>query len=115
MTAPTGIALLGATGSIGETAQRVVARHPDRFRFVALTANGNRDGLRAAADRWAPEFVGLVEPGTDAERADRFHALVLASIADRLTPVQRESVATFSDFRASFHGLARHWRTMTPG
>jgi len=64
MTAPTGIALLGATGSIGETAQRVVARHPDRFRFVALTANGNRDGLRAAADRWAPEFVGLVEPGT---------------------------------------------------
>ena len=47
----TGIALLGATGSIGETTQRVVARHPDRFRFVALTANGNREGLAAAAAR----------------------------------------------------------------
>ena len=39
--APLGIALLGATGSIGETAQRVVARHPERFRFAALTANGS--------------------------------------------------------------------------
>ena len=64
MPAPTGIALLGATGSIGETAQRVVARHPARFRFVALTANGNRVALQAAAERWAPGFVGLVEPGT---------------------------------------------------
>lgn len=57
-----GIALLGATGSIGETAQRVVARHPERFRFAALTANGNRDGLAAAASRWQPSYVGLVEP-----------------------------------------------------
>jgi len=61
----TGIALLGANGSIGETTQRVVARHPDRFRFVALTANGNREDLAAAAARWGPGFVGLVEPGTD--------------------------------------------------
>ena len=47
MTEPKGIALLGATGSIGETAQRVVARHPDRFRFTAMTAHGNRDALVA--------------------------------------------------------------------
>ncbi|WKW12367.1 1-deoxy-D-xylulose-5-phosphate reductoisomerase [Pseudogemmatithrix spongiicola] len=56
-----GIALLGATGSIGETAQRVVARHPERFRFAALTANGNRDGLAEAVARWAPAYVGLVD------------------------------------------------------
>ena len=68
MTVGRGIALLGATGSIGETAQRVVARHPDRFRFVALTANGNREGLAAAAARWAPRYVGLVE-ATGAEPA----------------------------------------------
>jgi len=58
----TGVALLGATGSIGETAQRVVARHPERFRFVALTANGNADGLASAVDRWRPAYAGLVEP-----------------------------------------------------
>lgn len=65
---PEGVALLGATGSIGETAQRVVARHPDRFRFVALTANGNRDGLAAAVARWQPAYAGIVscaDPGVD--------------------------------------------------
>ncbi|MFM8910843.1 MAG: 1-deoxy-D-xylulose-5-phosphate reductoisomerase, partial [Gemmatimonadota bacterium] len=63
MSRRTGVALLGATGSIGETAQRVVARHPERFHFVALTANGNRDGLAAAAARWMPTYVGLVQDG----------------------------------------------------
>ena len=57
-----GVALLGATGSIGETAQRVVARHPERYRFVALTANGNFDGLAAAAAKWQPSYTGIVEP-----------------------------------------------------
>ena len=57
-----GVALLGATGSIGETAQRVVARHPERYRFVALTANGNLDGLSEAAAKWKPAYAGLVEP-----------------------------------------------------
>ncbi|MBK7907796.1 MAG: 1-deoxy-D-xylulose-5-phosphate reductoisomerase [Gemmatimonadetes bacterium] len=59
----TGIALLGATGSIGETAQRVVARHPDRFRFTAMTAHGNREALAAAVARWQPSLVGLVNGG----------------------------------------------------
>ena len=63
MSRRTGVALLGATGSIGETAQRVVARHPERFHFVALTANGNREGLAAAAARWLPTYVGLVQDG----------------------------------------------------
>lgn len=62
VSAPQGIALLGATGSIGETAQRVVARHPDRFRFAAMTANGNAEGLATAAAQWKPEYVGIVEP-----------------------------------------------------
>jgi 1-deoxy-D-xylulose-5-phosphate reductoisomerase len=57
-----GVALLGATGSIGETAQRVVARHPDRFHFAALTANGNLDGLAQAVAQWRPAYAGLVEP-----------------------------------------------------
>jgi len=62
---PAGIALLGATGSIGETAQRVVARHPERFRFAALTAHGNRASLALAAERWKPALVGLVNGDGD--------------------------------------------------
>jgi 1-deoxy-D-xylulose-5-phosphate reductoisomerase len=57
-----GVALLGATGSIGETAQRVIARHADRFRIVAVTAHGNVAGLRAVVERWAPAYAGVVKP-----------------------------------------------------
>ncbi len=67
MTGPVGIALLGATGSIGETAQRVVARHRERFAFTAMTAHGNRAALEAAVARWRPAFVGLVEGGAAAD------------------------------------------------
>jgi 1-deoxy-D-xylulose-5-phosphate reductoisomerase len=58
--APSGVALLGSTGSIGTSTLRVLARHPDRFRPVALTANGNVDALAAQVAVWAPAFVGLV-------------------------------------------------------
>jgi 1-deoxy-D-xylulose-5-phosphate reductoisomerase len=57
-----GVALLGATGSIGETAQRVISRHPDQFRIVAMTANGNADALATAVERWRPVYTGLVAP-----------------------------------------------------
>ena len=33
-----GLVVLGSTGSIGENTLDVAARHPDRFRIVALAA-----------------------------------------------------------------------------
>lgn len=65
-----GVALLGATGSIGETAQRVIARHLDRFRVTAMTANGNVGGLRAAAAKWKPAYIGIVSSNGDPSDAD---------------------------------------------
>jgi 1-deoxy-D-xylulose-5-phosphate reductoisomerase len=59
----TGIALLGATGSIGETARRVIARHPGRFHIVAMTAHRDRATLALAATDWPHAKLGLVEPG----------------------------------------------------
>lgn len=58
-----GVSLLGSTGSIGRSALRVVARHPDRFRVVALTAHSNAEELAAQADELHPGFVGLVADG----------------------------------------------------
>jgi 1-deoxy-D-xylulose-5-phosphate reductoisomerase len=58
-----GIAILGSTGSIGTTALRVLARHPDRFRVAALTAYTNRRLLESQAAAWTPGFVGLVGDG----------------------------------------------------
>ena len=67
--------------------------------------------LRVGLTAWSEHARALLaEDGTDAARADRFHAWVLDTIAERLTDDERRAVAAFSDFRASFHGLARHWR-----
>jgi 1-deoxy-D-xylulose-5-phosphate reductoisomerase len=62
-----GIAILGSTGSIGQSTLGVVARHRERFRVVALTAHRNAELLRAQADEWRPAYVGLVNGGKGEE------------------------------------------------
>jgi len=57
-----GIAILGATGSIGKSALDVVARHPDRFRVVALTANASVDALVALCARFRPDYAVIADP-----------------------------------------------------
>ncbi len=53
------VAVLGATGSVGQQTLDVIDRHRDRFRVSALTANNSVDALIAAARRHAPEFVAI--------------------------------------------------------
>jgi 1-deoxy-D-xylulose-5-phosphate reductoisomerase len=55
-----GVAVLGSTGSIGTSALKVLARHREKFRVVALTAFGQRELLEAQAAAYRPAFVGLV-------------------------------------------------------
>jgi len=62
-----GVAVLGSTGSIGTAALRVLARHRDRFRVVALTAFGRKDQLAAQAAAFQPAFVSLVGGGQGRE------------------------------------------------
>jgi 1-deoxy-D-xylulose-5-phosphate reductoisomerase len=59
-----GVAILGSTGSIGTTALRVLARHADRFRVVALTAHGNADLLAIQEAATQAPFIGLVANGS---------------------------------------------------
>ncbi|MEP6691475.1 MAG: 1-deoxy-D-xylulose-5-phosphate reductoisomerase, partial [Gemmatimonadaceae bacterium] len=63
MASPRGVAILGSTGSIGTTALRVLARHPDHFRVAALTAFQNASLLQAQVAEFRPGFVGLVTEG----------------------------------------------------
>jgi len=69
MTARTGVALLGATGSIGTSALRVLERQADRFLPVALTAFGNHRALAEQVARFQPAYAGLVEPPAEAPAA----------------------------------------------
>ena len=57
-----GVALLGCTGSIGQSALAVLDRHRDRFRVVALAANRNAGELRAQCARFDPQLAALVDP-----------------------------------------------------
>jgi 1-deoxy-D-xylulose-5-phosphate reductoisomerase len=66
MTGVIGVALLGATGSIGTSALRVLERQRDRFVPVALTANANLAALSDQVARFAPAYVGLVQASADA-------------------------------------------------
>jgi 1-deoxy-D-xylulose-5-phosphate reductoisomerase len=58
-----GVAILGSTGSIGTAALRVLARHRNQFKVVALTAYGNTTLLRKQVEVEQPQFVGIVSNG----------------------------------------------------
>ena len=55
------VAILGSTGSIGTQTLDVVARHPDRFRIVALAAGSRTRELAEQARRFGPELVSCAE------------------------------------------------------
>ncbi len=62
----TGVAILGATGSIGRSAAAVLDRHRDRFRVVAITAHRDARGLAELEARFGPRHVALVDAEADA-------------------------------------------------
>ncbi len=55
------IALLGATGSIGDSTLDVIARHPDRFAVAGLAAQRNWEKLAQLCRRFRPEVAALVD------------------------------------------------------
>ena len=57
-----GLVVLGATGSIGTSTLNVAARHPDRYRVLALTANANHQGLLEQCRLHQPEYAVMVDP-----------------------------------------------------
>jgi 1-deoxy-D-xylulose-5-phosphate reductoisomerase len=58
---PRGVAILGSTGSVGEATLDVVARHPDRFRVVALGANRNVEKLADQCRRFSVPYAALAD------------------------------------------------------
>jgi 1-deoxy-D-xylulose-5-phosphate reductoisomerase len=55
------VVILGATGSIGESALKVARDIPDRMEIVGLAANSNAEKLAAAANETRAESVCLVD------------------------------------------------------
>ncbi|MBM4212812.1 MAG: 1-deoxy-D-xylulose-5-phosphate reductoisomerase [Gammaproteobacteria bacterium] len=59
---PIGVAVLGSTGTIGDNTLDVIARHPARFRAIALGARRDHAKLLAQCLQFRPEVAALVEP-----------------------------------------------------
>ena len=53
------IAILGSTGSIGQSTLSICEQFPDRFVPVALAAGSNLDEVVAQAKRWHPELISV--------------------------------------------------------
>ncbi|CAK0755923.1 1-deoxy-D-xylulose 5-phosphate reductoisomerase [Gammaproteobacteria bacterium] len=73
---PQGIAVLGATGSIGVSTLDVLANHPDRFRVIALAAHHSVDRLLAQCLQFRPRYAVLAAPEAAAVFAARTRELL---------------------------------------
>jgi 1-deoxy-D-xylulose-5-phosphate reductoisomerase len=62
MTGRQGIAILGATGSIGLSTLDVIQRNSERYAVVALTANRDVEGLLQLCRRHRPAWAVMADP-----------------------------------------------------
>ncbi len=56
-----GIAILGATGSIGQSTLEVIALHPQKYKVIALSAYSNVELLLQQCLRFQPEYAVMVD------------------------------------------------------
>ncbi|MES9854424.1 MAG: 1-deoxy-D-xylulose-5-phosphate reductoisomerase [Candidatus Thiodiazotropha sp. L084R] len=56
-----GLTILGSTGSIGISTLDVVARHPDEYKVVALTANRDVEGMLRQCAQFHPEIAVMAD------------------------------------------------------
>ena len=81
-----GVTVLGATGSIGVSTLDVLARHPGRYRVVALSANTQVGRLYEQCLEHQPRYAVMVNDDAAAELEKRLRAhgsdtLVLSGVA----------------------------------
>jgi 1-deoxy-D-xylulose-5-phosphate reductoisomerase len=65
------IAILGSTGSIGQSTLSIVASYPDRFAVASLAAGRNIDAAYDQCLRWRPRLVSLATEELAADLARR--------------------------------------------
>jgi len=61
----TGIAILGATGSVGRSTLDVIARHPDRFHVTALTGHRNIERLADQCAEFGARLAVTSDPALE--------------------------------------------------
>jgi len=95
-----GICILGATGSIGVSTLDVVARHPDKYQVVALTANGNIDALFEQCLQHHPQYAVVATASKAAAFQEKIAASSVADIKVLAGAEALEFVATLDNVDA---------------
>ncbi|MEH6715730.1 1-deoxy-D-xylulose-5-phosphate reductoisomerase [Parasphingorhabdus flavimaris] len=84
------VSIFGATGSVGQSTLDLVRQHPEQYKIVALTANGNASQLAALAREFSAEIAVVADDnayeelkqqleGTTIEAASGKEALIAAA------------------------------------
>lgn len=68
------LAILGSTGSIGQSTLRIVESYPDRFAVASLSAGHNVDTAFEQCQRWRPRLVSMAEESTADKLQERLRA-----------------------------------------
>ena len=71
MSEPRNVVLLGATGSIGSNALRILRAHPDKLRLVGASAHSNADSLLAVAEEFGLQRICLTDDEARSEAAKK--------------------------------------------
>ena len=90
------VAVLGSTGSIGVNTLDVIARHPDRFEVVALTAATQVDVMLAQCVQFKPRVAVMASAPHARELAEKIKQKGLTTQVDQ-APEAIESVASSID------------------
>ena len=67
------LALLGSTGSIGQSTLSLCESYPDRFHPIALAAGSNLDTALQQCIRWRPKLISVATEALAAEFTTRLH------------------------------------------
>jgi 1-deoxy-D-xylulose-5-phosphate reductoisomerase len=68
------VCIRGSTGSVGTNTLDVIARHPERFEVVALTAHSRVEELVAQCMRWKPRYAAMPDPAQARRLRERLAA-----------------------------------------
>lgn len=94
-----GVTILGSSGSIGVSTLDVLARHPDRFHVVALTANTQVERLFEQCQQFHPRYAVMADEAS-AERlqqrlADAGSAVTVMAGAEALETVAADPATDY--------------------
>ena len=88
------IAILGSTGSIGNSTLKICEAYPERFQVVTLAAGSNRQAALEQCRRWKPKVVSVAKEEDAAELRKQLVSAGLAEIEVAWGPKGTVRVAT---------------------